>query len=93
MNGQGKQMPGMVARDTESDPGVGTNVVAAVPDAGATTPAVQPLVTARAADMQASADGFDTWLHAELSRLYDAALAEPLPDDMIRLLHEAARKR
>ena len=43
--------------------------------------------------MPASAEGFDHWLHAELSRLYDAALAEPLPEDMIRLLHDAARKR
>jgi len=51
------------------------------------------VVTARLVDMPTTAEGFDIWLHAELSRLYDAALAEPLPDDMIRLLHDAARKR
>ena len=93
MNGQGKQMPGMVARDSDSDPGVGTSVAPAVPETGAAAPLVQPVVTARVVDMPASGEGFDIWLHAELSRLYDAALAEPLPEDMIRLLHDAARKR
>lgn len=35
------------------------------------------------------ADGdaaFDRWLRQELSRLYDSALAEPVPEELLRLL-------
>ncbi|MGG5808871.1 NepR family anti-sigma factor [Falsiroseomonas sp. CW058] len=35
---------------------------------------------------------FDRWLQRELSRLYDAALSEPVPDDLLRLLKETERK-
>jgi hypothetical protein len=34
---------------------------------------------------------FDNWLRAELSRLYDTTLSEPVPHDMLRLLHGARK--
>lgn len=37
-------------------------------------------------------DAFDAWLRAELGRLYDNTLAEPVPPDMLRLLTGAARR-
>jgi hypothetical protein len=36
---------------------------------------------------------FDDWLRQELSRLYDAALTEPVPEDLLRLLHGAGGRR
>jgi len=30
--------------------------------------------------------GFDRWLNRQLHRLYDPVLAEPVPDDLLRLL-------
>jgi hypothetical protein len=35
---------------------------------------------------------FDTWLHRELSRLYDQTLAEPVPEDLLKLLNGGAGK-
>lgn len=83
-------MPGMVARDPESDLGVGAKSVL---DNGAAAPPAQPVQGARPVALGIGNDAFDSWLQAELSRLYGAALAEPLPEDMIRLLNEAARRR
>jgi hypothetical protein len=37
-------------------------------------------------------DAFDAWLRAELGRLYDNTLAEPVPPDMLRLLNGAAKR-
>lgn len=37
-------------------------------------------------------DVFDTWLRAELGRLYDTTLNEPVPPDMLRLLNSAAKR-
>lgn len=31
---------------------------------------------------------FDRWLRQELSRLYDAALSEPVPPELLRLLKD-----
>jgi hypothetical protein len=31
---------------------------------------------------------FDVWLHGELARLYDSALREPLPEELLRILRE-----
>jgi hypothetical protein len=36
---------------------------------------------------------FDTWLQTRLQRLYDEALEEPLPDDLLRLLPEPGDRR
>lgn len=33
---------------------------------------------------------FDRWLQRELGRLYDAALEEPVPEDLRRLLEDPA---
>jgi hypothetical protein len=33
------------------------------------------------------APGFDRWLNRQLHRLYDPVLAEPVPDEIMRLLH------
>ncbi len=35
---------------------------------------------------------FDRWLHRELSRLYDQTLAEPVPDELLRLLKDSEAK-
>lgn len=35
---------------------------------------------------------FDRWLKKELSRLYDATLSEPVPEELTRLLEATARK-
>ena len=35
---------------------------------------------------------FDHWLKDELGRLYDAALSEPVPEELTRLLDQATRK-
>lgn len=32
---------------------------------------------------------FDRWLRQELSRLYDSALSEPVPPELLRLLKES----
>lgn len=37
-------------------------------------------------------DAFDAWLRRELGRLYDAALAEPVPAALTRLLHTPPRQ-
>lgn len=36
---------------------------------------------------------FDRWLQRELSKLYDDALSEPVPDDLLRLLGEGSGGR
>lgn len=90
MSGQGKQMPGMVARDPNSGPVPGAGNATSGGDANVPPQPPQP---GRPITATADLDGFDAWLQAELARLYGSALAEPLPEDMIRLLHEAARKR
>ena len=48
-----------------------------------------PAAPAGFAGPRQSAEGdaaFDRWLRQELSRLYDSALAEPVPEDLLRLL-------
>jgi hypothetical protein len=37
-------------------------------------------------------DAFDSWLRAELGRLYDNTLTEPVPPDMLRLLNGATKR-
>jgi hypothetical protein len=32
---------------------------------------------------------FDRWLRSELTRLYDSALSEPLPEELLRLLQSS----
>jgi hypothetical protein len=32
---------------------------------------------------------FDAWLRGELSRLYDVVMREPVPDELLRILHES----
>jgi hypothetical protein len=36
---------------------------------------------------------FDHWLKKELGRLYDATLAEPVPEELARLLDEPPPRR
>jgi hypothetical protein len=36
---------------------------------------------------------FDRWLQRELSRLYGPALEEPVPEELLRLVREAAGKK
>ena len=48
-----------------------------------------------AAPMRASPRGtaaFDRWLSGELARLYDDALEEPVPEELLQLLAEPAAK-
>lgn len=78
MTGQGKQMPGMAARDSQDDDAAPSAAPAAAAD--------------HAAPSTTDGDGFDTWLRGELTRLYGGALDEPVPDDMMRLLQDAARR-
>ena len=67
-----------------------------VPDASRTMsaqldPGATPPVPAGLAGPGRSADGdlaFDRWLRQELSRLYDSALAEPVPEELLRLLRK-----
>lgn len=35
---------------------------------------------------------FDRWLRQELSRLYDSALSEPVPEDLLRLLRSDEKR-
>ena len=35
---------------------------------------------------------FDTWLQTRLQRLYDEALDEAVPDDLLQLLPEAGKR-
>lgn len=81
MTGQGKGMPGMAAfgADDENAPqGAQASAGSGPADAGgdgAAAPAPQ------------QPDIFDSWLRAELARLYDTTLSEPVPPDMLRLLN------
>lgn len=60
------------------------------------TPRRRTLPAGAAAAAQGDA-AFDTWLRRELGRLYDATLAEPVPDALVRSLAtrpgQAARRR
>lgn len=83
MTGQGKQMPGMAARDSQEDD-------ASVPECLASdAKPVAPASAAAGAD--GAPDAFDAWLRDELLRLYGCAVNEPVPADMIRLLQAAIR--
>jgi hypothetical protein len=127
MSGQGKQMPGMAARDSVTGSGLTDSRPGSGPSAGSVTPqptavpgthptggqrddaAIQALpagteppsgvsqasLPPSPASRPSGRDGdpFDRWLSEELSRIYDPALNEPVPDDMLRLLQEAARRR
>lgn len=35
---------------------------------------------------------FDRWLNRELTQLYDSALAEPVPDELLRLLDQPKQR-
>ena len=35
---------------------------------------------------------FDRWLNRELTRLYDDALSEPVPEDLLKLIGEVGKK-
>jgi hypothetical protein len=60
-------------------------VGAAPRGAGATTNSPQP-------GRDPGDAAFDRWLHRELSRLYDQTLAEPVPDELLKLLNGAPDK-
>lgn len=62
--------------------------------------AAAPRQRAASAGAAAATQGeaaFDSWLRRELGRLYDATLAEPVPEELVRLLdsrpRQAARRR
>jgi hypothetical protein len=84
MSGQGKKMPGAVARETiaetDAQPGAlnGAEAPAALPPA-------RPI-------LPVGGDAFDAWLQAELDRLYGQTLSEPVPDDLLRLVRAAGRQ-
>lgn len=85
MTGQGKGMPGMAAfgADDENAPqGAPGSASAAPADAAGACPSASPTP---------QPDIFDSWLRAELSRLYDTTLSEPVPPDMLRLLNGAKK--
>ncbi len=92
MTGQGKGMPGMAAfgADDENAPQGATGSAGAGSNDLSAQGAAQEGVTAPAAAPQ-QADIFDSWLRAELSRLYDTTLSEPVPPDMLRLLNGAKK--
>jgi len=46
----------------------------------------------RGTSSQAGDAAFDRWLQRELSRLYDDALSEPVPEDLLKLLGGADTK-
>ncbi|MBX9596875.1 MAG: hypothetical protein K2X46_21105 [Roseomonas sp.] len=56
-------------------------------------PGTAPLMPlASMAGSGAGADAaFDRWLRQELSRLYDSALSEPVPPELLRLLQDDAK--
>lgn len=84
-------MPGLVARDPDGATGV--------PEAASSTEAVavaspaHPTVAPHTGGLPADGEALDAWLRAELSRLHDDVLAEPVPLDMLRLLQEAAGRK
>jgi hypothetical protein len=90
MSRQGKKMPRMVARDSDGQPAALNGEAAASSDSAQSAPIAATPPSGRSA---VDAENFDAWLSDELARLYGSALSEPLPDDMLRLLHEAARRR
>lgn len=55
-----------------------------------------PPWVARASATRRNADpgeaAFEHWLKKELGRLYDATLAEPVPDELARLLDQPPRR-
>jgi hypothetical protein len=55
------------------------------------TPSTFPAAPSAAMPAAAAQDtkAFDDWLRQELSRLYDSALTEPVPEDLLRLLRTA----
>jgi len=58
------------------------------PEAG---PGISPQMSASTRNdptMPPDEAAFDLWLHGELSRLYDDALHEPVPESLLRILRE-----
>jgi hypothetical protein len=56
------------------------------PLAGTAPPPPRPVAAPRPTSSPAPNPAFDRWLQAELARRYDDALAEPVPDALLRLL-------
>jgi hypothetical protein len=62
-------------------------------DAGAPRPAeAAPPATDRAVERLKKPPQFENWLSEQLKSLYDPVLEEPLPDDLMRMLEEGAKK-
>lgn len=40
-----------------------------------------------------SQTAFDRWLQAELSKAYESALREPVPDDLLKLINDPVQGR
>lgn len=53
-------------------------------------PLAMPLASMAGSGAGADA-AFDRWLRQELSRLYDSALSEPVPPELLRLLQDDAK--
>jgi hypothetical protein len=59
------------------------------PSALLASEALRPPVAEAPAATAQDTQVFDAWLRQELSRLYDSALTEPVPDELLRLLQPA----
>lgn len=97
MMGHGASMPGRNSRAPAAEP-------PALPDApdgmsaNLQTAGVPPLGAGAGTQATPPREGpgevaFDRWLHRELSRLYDQALSEPVPEDLLKLLREPEGKK
>lgn len=56
------------------------------PLAGTAPPPPRPVAERRAPSAPGPNPAFDRWLQSELTRRYDDALAEPVPEELLRLL-------
>ncbi len=79
---------GSGAKEPAAIPGASDSMIAH--PQGEAGPAPMPATTIRPSS--AGDEAFDRWLQQGLNRLYDAALSEPVPDSLLRLLRDDSTK-
>lgn len=90
--GKDSAPPDQGAKEPQGSPDAPADMSAHLRTEGAPpSPAAPRPIAARPANPGDAA--FDRWLRRELTRLYDDALSEPVPDELLRLLRDNEPKK